>query len=83
MNYATVYIETVCNSFNSMNSTRNLNKNRKKSIKVVVLLIRLLLIIYTFFTEDRELSFRIHRLSTFGLCPSFNMAYGSGKCAFP
>ena len=31
MDNVTVYMETVYNSFNSMNSTRNLNKNRKKS----------------------------------------------------
>ena len=32
MDNVTVYMETVYNSSNSMNSTRNLNKNRKKSI---------------------------------------------------
>ena len=31
MDTVTVYTETVYNSSNSMNSTRNLNKNRKKS----------------------------------------------------
>ena len=32
MDNVTVYMETAYNSSNSMNSTRNLNKNRKKSI---------------------------------------------------
>ena len=31
MDNVTVYVETVYNSSNSTNSTRNLNKNRKKS----------------------------------------------------
>ena len=31
MDNVTVYMETVYNSSNSMNLTRNLNKNRKKS----------------------------------------------------
>ena len=37
MDNVTVYMETVYNSSNSMNSTRNLNKNRKKSNSTYVL----------------------------------------------
>ena len=33
MDNVTVYMKTVYNSSNSMNSTRNLNKNMKKSIE--------------------------------------------------
>ena len=33
MDNVTVYIETAYNSSNSSSSTRNLNKNRKKSLK--------------------------------------------------
>ena len=35
MDDVTVYMETVYNSSNSTHSTRNLNKNRKKSISIV------------------------------------------------